>query len=139
MNNTYLPTLSKVEQFLQISYEDRTPEQRWAIMCVETRKQKNWRRSQLGEYFKVVTSTVCYWESGKTFPKNDIVYKMAELLGRGVDEIVSYLENSENSNKINKPSITVIYDIAASMDEKSLLELIGKLVELAIIKSLKTP
>jgi transcriptional regulator with XRE-family HTH domain len=135
MNNLYINASSKVDEFMNIPYEERTPEQRWAILCVEIRKLKHWQRSQLGKYFGVVTSTVCYWEAGKTFPKNDIIYKAAELLGRSVDNLVSYLNNSDY--EITTQQDSDIYDLAVTLKEDELLTLIKKLIELAIAKQKK--
>lgn len=129
-------TPGKVDSFLLIPYELRTPEQRWAIFCLECRKRKNWKRSQLADYLGVATSSVFYWESAKVFPKNEIIYKMAELDSKSVDDLIAYLHNSK-SQSTNNVTINNIHDLVKLTQNLScieLLQLIKQLTEVMIAK-----
>lgn len=53
----------------------------------ELRKKKGYTQATLAKALEVDQSTVCLWEKGKTFPRADIVFKLAELFECSIDEI----------------------------------------------------
>lgn len=90
---------------INISYEDQTPAQRWAILCREEREKRYWVRRVMAEKFGVVTSTVTFWEQAKSYPKNEHIYKMAELKQVSPDELIAYLNNTKTQEAKNKPGL----------------------------------
>lgn len=53
----------------------------------EIRKSKGYTQAALAEALGVDQSTVCLWEKGKTCPRAEIAYRLAELLGCTLDEV----------------------------------------------------
>lgn len=90
---------------INIPYEDQTPAQRWAILCREEREKRYWVRRVMAEKFGVVTSTVTFWEQAKSYPKNEHIYKMAELKQVSPDELIAYLNNTKTQEAKNKPGL----------------------------------
>jgi len=90
---------------INISYEDQTPAQRWAILCREEREKRYWVRRVMAEKFGVVTSTVTFWEQAKSYPKNEHIYKMAELKQVSPDELIAHLNNTKTQEAKNKPGL----------------------------------
>ena len=88
-----------------LPYEEQTPAQRWAIVCREEREKRYWVRRQMAQYFGVVTSTVTFWEQAKSYPKNEYVYKMAELKQISPSDLISYLNNTSSTEKKEKLSL----------------------------------
>lgn len=86
-------------------YESQTPAQRWATICREEREKRYWVRRQMADYFGVVTSTVTFWEQAKSYPKNEYVYKMAELRQQSPSDLIDYLNNTSSKESISKPSL----------------------------------
>lgn len=125
----------KVHSFGLIPYEERTPEQRWALFCLKAREQRNWRRSQLAKYFDVSLSTVAYWENAEVFPKNEVVYKMSALLNIPVDKLISEIYNTENKAVVKKSSVKEIIDLASTLTVRDVAELLSALTDLLLSKS----
>jgi transcriptional regulator with XRE-family HTH domain len=90
---------------ITIPYEEQTPNQRWAIICREERLKRHWVRRELAEKFNVVTSTVTFWEQAKSFPKNESIYMMAELMQVPPSDLIDYLNNTKTQDDQDKPSL----------------------------------
>lgn len=88
-----------------LPYEEQTPAQRWAIVCREEREKRYWVRRQMAQYFGVVTSTVTFWEQAKSYPKNEYVYKMAELKQINPSDLINHLNNTSSTEKKEKLSL----------------------------------
>jgi transcriptional regulator with XRE-family HTH domain len=90
---------------INIPYEEQTPAQRWAILCREEREKRYWVRRLMADYFGVVISTVTFWEQAKSYPKNEYVYKMAELKQMSPDDLIAYLNNTKTQEAKSKPGL----------------------------------
>lgn len=90
---------------INVPYESQTPAQRWAVICREEREKRYWVRRQMSEYFGVVTSTVTFWEQAKSYPKNEFIYKMAELKQIQPSDLIDYLNNTQSKESVNKPNL----------------------------------
>lgn len=90
---------------ITIPYEEQTPAQRWATVCQNEREKRYWVRRQLAEYFGVVTSTVTFWEQAKSYPKNEYIYKMAELKQMPPSDLIAYLNNTTTQEVQHKSSL----------------------------------
>lgn len=118
-----------------LTYEEQTPAQRWAELCKEEREKRYWVRRLLAEYFGVVTSTVTFWEQGKSFPKNEYIYKMAELKLVSPDSLINWLNNTADDNEPQQSSLlerTVTE--AESLSDNETADLITALVALLVSK-----
>lgn len=118
-----------------LTYEEQTPAQRWAELCKEEREKRYWVRRLLAEYFGVVTSTVTFWEQGKSFPKNEYIYKMAELKQVSPDSLINWLNNTADDNEPQQSSLlerTVTE--AESLSDNETADLITALVALLVSK-----
>lgn len=90
---------------ITIPYKEQTPAQRWATVCRNEREKRYWVRRQLAEYFGVVTSTVTFWEQAKSYPKNEYIYKMAELKQMPPSDLIAYLNNTTTQEVQHKSSL----------------------------------
>jgi transcriptional regulator with XRE-family HTH domain len=90
---------------ITVPYEEQTPAQRWAILCREEREKRYWVRRLMADYFGVVVSTVTFWEQAKSYPKNEFIYKMAELKRMSPSDLIDYLNNTKTKEAENKPSL----------------------------------
>ena len=90
---------------ITIPYEEQTPAQRWAVICREERLKRHWVRRQLAEKFGVVTSTVTFWEQAKSYPKNEYIYMMAELMQVPPSDLIDYLNNTRTQEAQHKASL----------------------------------
>ena len=69
------------------------------------RKVKGWTQSQLAEKLGVTVKSVSFFERGLTFPSQDNIFKLAQILDMSLDEFVFGCSrfNSEISiDKINQ-------------------------------------
>ena len=90
---------------ITLPYEQQTPAQRWAILCRQEREKRYWVRREMADYFGVVTSTVTFWEQAKSYPKNEFVYKMAELKQMSPSDLIDYLNNTKSQEAKSRPSL----------------------------------
>lgn len=97
--------MMKIDALLKIPYEQQTPAQRWGIICHKEREKCYWVRRIMAEKFGVVTSTVTFWEQAKSYPKNEHIYKMAELMQISPDELIAHLNNTKTQEAKNKPGL----------------------------------
>ena len=89
---------------ITVPYEEQTPAQRWAIICREERLKRHWVRRHLADKFGVVISTVTFWEQAKSYPKNEYIYMMAELMQVPPSDLIDYLNNTRTQEALDKPS-----------------------------------
>jgi hypothetical protein len=122
-----------------LSYKDQTPAQRWSIICREEREKRYWVRRQMANYFKVVTSTITFWEQAKSYPKNEYIYKMAELKQVTPNSLINWLNNTVDEKECVQQSLlerTLSEAEALSANETA--DLITALVAMLVSKKTKS-
>lgn len=123
-----------LDEFKRIPYELQTPAQRWAVICAKERKKRDWVRRHMAQYFGVVTSTVTFWEQAHSYPKNEYIYKMAELIKVEPNDLINHLNNTKKLEKSEleiKPSNKII-ETAKTLSKEELGGVIQELVKLLV-------
>lgn len=123
-----------LDEFKRIPYELQTPSQRWAVICAKERKRKDWVRREMAQYFGVVTSTVTFWEQAHSYPKNEYIYKMAQLIKVEPNELINHLNNTQQLKQSEldiKPSNKII-ETAKTLSKEELGNVIQELVKLLV-------
>ena len=123
-----------LDEFKRIPYKLQIPAQRWAVICAKERKRKNWVRREMAQYFGVVTSTVTFWEQAHSYPKNEHIYKMAQLIKVEPNELINHLNNTQQLKQSEldiKPTCTII-ETAKTLSKEELGDVIGKLVKILV-------
>jgi transcriptional regulator with XRE-family HTH domain len=90
---------------IPIPYEEQTPSQRWSNIVKDELRKRHWVRRELAERFDVVTSTVTFWIQGKSYPKNEYIYMMADLMQVPPSDLINYLNNTKAEIEQNKLSL----------------------------------
>jgi transcriptional regulator with XRE-family HTH domain len=128
-----------LDKFKQIPYTEQSPMQRWAVICVKERRKKDWVRREMAQHFGVVTSTVTFWEQGKSYPKNEYVYKMAELIKVTPNDLINHLNNTQPLKHVEEDCPNIILEKAESMSPEELGDVIAQLLQLLVGKKPNQP
>lgn len=120
---------------IDLPYEQQTPAQRWALICTQEKEKRYWVRRQMAEHFGVVTSTVTFWEQGKSYPKNEFIYMMANLMQVSPTYLINWLNNTPNEQDLPQKSFVdrTLHE-AESLTDTETADLITALVALLVTK-----
>jgi len=122
-----------------LSYKDQTPAQRWSIICREEREKRYWVRRQMANYFNVVTSTITFWEQAKSYPKNEYIYKMAELKQVTPNSLINWLNNTVDEKECVQQSLLErTLSEAEALSDNETADLITALVAMLVSKKTKS-
>ena len=122
-----------------LSYKDQTPAQRWSIICREEREKRYWVRRQMANYFDVVTSTITFWEQAKSYPKNEYIYKMAELKQVTPNSLINWLNNTVDEKECVQQSLLErTLSEAEALSDNETADLITALVLMLVSKKTKS-
>jgi transcriptional regulator with XRE-family HTH domain len=122
-----------------LSYKDQTPAQRWSIICREEREKRYWVRRQMANYFNVVTSTITFWEQAKSYPKNEYIYKMAELKQVTPNSLINWLNNTVDEKECVQQSLLErTLSEAEALSDNETADLITALVAMLVSKKIKS-
>ena len=58
------------------------------ILISKIRKEKNFSQSELAEILGVDRTSVVKWESGKSYPRIEILKKMSKIFNCSIDELI---------------------------------------------------
>ena len=65
------------------------------IRIEDRRKQMNLTQEQLAQRLELDRSTVVKWETGKSFPRPDMLVKLTEVFGCTADELLGLERKAE--------------------------------------------
>lgn len=81
-------TLVKLRKVLDLSYPDEPrPQAPLAATLRELRLARNMTTEELADLLQVHETTVVRWESGATKPRRNMLRRVAEVFGIGVNEL----------------------------------------------------
>lgn len=63
----------------------------------EARKKTGLSQAEVGKALGVSSAAVCYWETGKNTPRLKLLYKIADLYGLSLTELLLCIEESGGS------------------------------------------
>lgn len=58
-------------------------------MIKDLRKKKGMTQETLAKQLGVTISAVCFWETGKRFPRKEMLDKLCGLFGCTIDELIN--------------------------------------------------
>ena len=119
-------------QFLQEGLSVGNPElkQRFGAFIKKHRIAKKMTQEELAAALGLTKKSVCYFEKGRTFPSQENIFKLAQILDMSLDEFV--FGESVFNHQISVPQINQMLQTLSNKEQGMALATLSNIVETII-------